>query len=93
MLRIHFAKKKKRSEMAELKAKLSLFEMQNAIKDATITKKSSDIEAKIEALKEKDAIISGINEQLTRTREYLASEQQVSVLTLHIALYTKYTRN
>ena len=44
----------------------------------TIERKDSEIEAKTRALQEKDVIISGMSEQLTRAREYLASKQQVS---------------
>ena len=47
-------------------------------KDAAITRKESELEAKVRVLQEKDAIISGMSEQLTRARECLATKQQVS---------------
>ena len=47
--------------------------------DDTIKRKESELDAKTKMLQEKDAIISGMSEQLTRTREYLATKQQVSV--------------
>ena len=47
-------------------------------KDAAILRKESELEAKIRVLQEKDAIISGMSEQLTRARECLATKQQVS---------------
>ena len=43
-------------------------------------RKDSELEAKSRALEEKDATISAMNEQLTKTREYLATKQQVSKL-------------
>ena len=51
------------------------------MKDATAKRKDSEIEAKIRALEEKDATISVMSEQLTKTREFLATKQQVRVLT------------
>ena len=44
-------------------------------KDATISKKQSEIEEQITALNRKDATISRMNEQLTRTREYLVRQK------------------
>ena len=49
--------------------------------DATAKRKDSEIEAKIRALGEKDATISAMSEQLTKTREFLATKQQVSTYT------------
>ena len=46
--------------------------------DATVKRKDCELKAKSRALKEKDAIISAMSEQLTKTREYLATKQQVS---------------
>ena len=51
------------------------------MKDASAKRKESEIEAKSRALEEKDATISAMNEQLTKTREYLATKQQVSTYT------------
>ena len=47
-------------------------------KDATIASGESELNAKTKTLEEKGAIISGLSEQLTRTREHLSSKQQVS---------------
>ena len=47
-------------------------------KDAAIKRNESELEVKTRLLQEKDAIISGMNEQLTRARECLATKQQVS---------------
>ena len=47
------------------------------MKDASTKRKDSEIEAKSRALEEKDATISAMSEQLTKTREYLATKQQV----------------
>ena len=46
--------------------------------DATIVRKEVELEASEKALKAKDSIISGMKEQLTKTRDYLAMKQQVS---------------
>ena len=43
-----------------------------------IESKTSEIEVNALALEEKDAIISGMSEQLIKVREYLSSKQQVS---------------
>ena len=48
------------------------------MKDASAKRKDSELEAKSRALEEKDATISAMSEQLTKTREYLATKQQVS---------------
>ena len=48
------------------------------MKDASAQGKDSEIEAKSRALEEKDATILAMNEQLTKTREFLAAKQQVS---------------
>ena len=49
------------------------------MKNATIRRKDSELEAKSRALGEKDATISAMSEQITKTRDYLATtKQQVS---------------
>ena len=48
------------------------------IKEATDKRKDSELEAKSRALGEKDATLSAMSEQITKTREYLATKQQVS---------------
>ena len=48
------------------------------MKDASAKRKDSEIEAKSRALEEKDATILAMSEQLTKTREYLTTKQQVS---------------
>ena len=48
------------------------------MKDASAKRKDSELEAKSRALEGKDATISAMSEQLTKTREYLATKQQVS---------------
>ena len=45
---------------------------------ASINRKDTEIEAKSRALEEKDATISAMSEQLTKTREYLTTKEQVS---------------
>ena len=49
---------------------------------ASSKRKDSKLEAKSRALEEKDATISAMSEQLTKTREYLATKQQVSTKTI-----------
>ena len=74
-------------EISELTANISSLQHVNSklevdisTKDATIVRKSAELEASIRNLKEKDTIIVGMNEQLTRVREYLTTKQQVSSL-------------
>ena len=50
------------------------------MKDASAKRKDSEIEANRRALQEKDATILAMSEQLTKTREFLATKQQVSRL-------------
>ena len=50
-----------------------------ARKEATTKRKDLEIEAKTAALREKDAIITELSDQLTKTREYLATNQSVSI--------------
>ena len=50
-------------------------------KDTTIQINYSQLEAMSRALEEKDATIAAMNEQLTKTREYLTTKQQVSIYT------------
>ena len=47
-------------------------------KTATVERNESELKAKTRALEEKEAIISGMREQLTKAREHLSSKQQVS---------------
>ena len=47
--------------------------------NASIKRKDLEIEAKSRALEEKDATISVMTKQITKTREYLATNKQVSV--------------
>ena len=49
-------------------------------KDAVFKRNESELEVKTRVLQEKDAIISGMSEQLTRARECLATKQQVSIV-------------
>ena len=43
-----------------------------------IKRNESELEANARVLKEKDAVISGMGEQLSRIRECLTTKQQVS---------------
>ena len=86
---------KEREENGKLKADLSKLQsdittFQDTIagkdttiqmKDASAKRKDSELEAKSRALEEKDATISAMSDQLTKTREYLATKQQVSTYT------------
>ena len=47
------------------------------MKDASAKRKDSELKAKSRCVEEKDATISAMCEQLTKTREYLATKQQV----------------
>ena len=67
------------SEVSESKSVNSSLQHTILTLEATNVRKDSEIEAKTRALQKKGATISGMNEQLTRTREYLATKQQVSL--------------
>ena len=60
----------------------SAVEKESAIarREATNKRKDFEIEAKTTALKEKDVIIAELSEQLTKAREYLATNKSVSIL-------------
>ena len=66
---------KLRSDIAEKDTAIQM-------KDASSKRKDSELEAKSRALEEKDTTISAMSEQLTKTREYLATKQQVSTKTI-----------
>ena len=82
-----------RSEMTKLKVavnsaqcKISSLEADIALKNFTLSQKDAtlkhgyaEINAKSQAIQSKDAIISQMEGQLTRVREYLATSQQVNV--------------
>ena len=63
---------------ASLKHKISTLEAETSRKTATVERNESELKAKTRVLEEKEAIISGMSEQLTRAREHLSSKQQVS---------------
>ena len=65
------------NEISQSKTKVSSLEAESSRKDATIERKDCELESKSRALEEKDSIISGMRQQLTRTREYLTAKQQV----------------
>ena len=74
-----------KSENHQLQADISLsetttnsFKYKMSTLEAETLRKQSEIEAKTRALEEKEAIISGMSEQLTRTREHLSTKCQVS---------------
>ena len=80
---------KSRSEITTLQDTNSKLQSDIIEKDTTIQinyasskRKDSELEAKSRALEEKDATISAMSEQLTKTREYLATRQQVSTKTI-----------
>ena len=43
------------------------------MKDASVRRKDTELEAKSRALEEKDATISAMSEQITKTREHMAT--------------------
>ena len=65
------------TETNALKHKISKLEGETSRKIATVERNESELKAKTRALEEKDAIISGMREQLTKAREHLSSKQQV----------------
>ena len=53
------------------------------MRDASAKRKDSELEARSRALNEKYAIISAMSEQLTKTREFLTTKQQVANMNYH----------
>ena len=77
-----------RSEITTLQDTNSRLQSDITEKDTTIQinyasskRKDSELEVMSRALEEKDATIAAMNEQLTKTREYLTTKQQVSIYT------------
>ena len=77
-----------RSEITTLQDTTSRLQSDITEKDTTIQinyasskRKGSELEVMSRALEEKDATIAAMNEQLTKTREYLTTKQQVSIYT------------
>ena len=77
-----------RSEITTLQDTNSRLQSDIIEKDTTIQinyasskRKDSELEAMSRTLEEKDATIAAMNEQLTKTREYLTTKQQVSIYT------------
>ena len=66
------------TETNTLKHKISTLEGETSRKTATVERKESELKANARILEEKEAIISGMREQLTKAREHLSSKQQVS---------------
>ena len=74
------------SEVEELKLVVIDLKSENSKKDAII-------EVQERALKEKDSIVSGMRQQLTITREYLTSKQQVNREIIIVCRVLWYGRN
>ena len=69
---------RKDAELSRKDAELSRKNAQLSTNVAAIKRNESELEANTQTLKDKDAIISGMSEQLTRVRKYLTSKQQVN---------------
>ena len=67
-----------KTDANSLRQKISNLEAESSRKDATIIRKDSEIEAMSRALEKNDSLISGMRRQLTISREYLSSKQQVT---------------
>lgn len=67
-----------KANVNSLQHKLSTLEAESSRKDSTIQRNATELEAQNRALAEKDFVISGMEMQLTKTREYLTTKQQVS---------------
>ena len=53
------------------------YESDIAIRDGAIKRSQTELKARARVLQEKDSIISGMSEQLTKAREHLATKKQV----------------
>ena len=77
------------TENHKLKTSIHVLQQNNSTLQGEISKKEAvlqlnkyEIEARKRALEEKDSIISDVNAQLTRTREYMSSKKQVRMKVL-----------
>ena len=66
-----------------LEHKFLILKGETSRKTATVKRNELEIKAKTRVLEEKEAIISGMREQLTKAREHLSSKQQVSCEHIH----------
>ena len=91
LLEIQLAKEKEKNELllqgtiSRLQSDITDKDTAIQMKDAIIRRKDSELEAKSRGLGEKDATISAMSEQITKTKEYLATKQQVSTY-MHVYL-------
>ena len=76
--RLHEVADSLQHENAVLHEDISLKEIDIAKSVATVSCKEVKLEAKTKALKEKDAVISEMSEQITRMRQYLEDGKRVS---------------
>ena len=75
------------SDVSKLQSDITDKDTAIQMKEAVIRRKDSELEAKSRALGEKDATISAMSEQITKTRDYLATtKQQVIVIILYIII-------
>ena len=65
------------AEVTSLKLSEEQLKSSLSAKEALLASKDSELEVKVMALQQKDVTISGMNEQLTSTRKFLATRQQV----------------
>lgn len=74
------------SQIRDLKAEITYYEEVMKAKDDTLSTKIAEIEAKTNALIQKDASISALHEELRKAREYLAAKKQVIVCSYVLAI-------
>ena len=74
------------SQIRDLKAEITHYEEVMKAKDDTLSTKVAEIEAKTNALDQKDASISALHEELRKAREYLAAKKQVIVCSYVLAI-------
>ena len=89
-LKMQLAKEKElsralQSEITELMSRINSLQYTNSKLESDISRKDVDrvrneaeLEAHVRVVQEKDAVISGMREQLTKAREYLATKRQVN---------------
>ena len=77
-----------------LEHKISTLQGETSRKSATVERNETELKAKTRVLEEKEAIISGMRDQLTKAREHLSSKQRVSCEHIHrsqnLCIFKKY---
>lgn len=80
VMKLKVAVNSAQSKVSSLEAEITLKDFALSQKDASLKQSYAEIKAKSKAIQSKDGIISRMEEQQARVREYLATKQQVKII-------------